>query len=102
MRARAIENQCFVLASAQIGQHNDKRASFGGSMIIDPWGNVLARCADCDNKVQINDSDIFDGGMFALADLDFCALTEIRKTMPVKKHTRFSAKKIPGPKLSND
>ena len=98
LRARAIENQCFVLASAQIGQHNDKRASFGGSMIIDPWGKVLARCADCDNKVQINDSDIFDSGVFALADLDFYDLTEIRKTMPVKKHTRFSAHKIPGPK----
>lgn len=95
LRARAIENQCFVLAAAQIGQHNDKRASFGGSMIIDPWGKVLARCADCDNKVQKGEREIFNVGVFALADLDFYDLTDIREKMPVKKHTRFSAHKIP-------
>lgn len=40
LRARAIENQCYVIAAAQAGQHNEKRASYGHSMIIDPWGEV--------------------------------------------------------------
>lgn len=42
VRARAIENQCFVIASAQWGQHNDKLSTFGHSLIIDPWGEILA------------------------------------------------------------
>lgn len=42
LRARAIETQTYVLASAQVGSHNDKRASYGHSMIVDPWGKVLA------------------------------------------------------------
>ncbi|CAG8596494.1 862_t:CDS:2 [Funneliformis caledonium] len=46
LRARAIENQCYVVASAQIGQHNEKRASYGHAMIVDPWGTVLARCSE--------------------------------------------------------
>ena len=43
LRARAIENQCYVVAAAQVGRHNDKRESWGESVIIDPWGTVLAR-----------------------------------------------------------
>lgn len=42
VRARAIENQCYVIASGQWGQHNDKLSTFGHSLIIDPWGEVLA------------------------------------------------------------
>lgn len=42
LRARAIENQCYVIASAQWGQHNEKLSTFGHSLIIDPWGEVLA------------------------------------------------------------
>jgi predicted amidohydrolase len=42
LRARAIENQCWVLAAAQSGRHNEKRASYGHSLIIDPWGKVCA------------------------------------------------------------
>ncbi|MGE3609924.1 MAG: carbon-nitrogen hydrolase family protein [Bacteriovoracaceae bacterium] len=42
VRARAIENQCYVVASAQWGQHNDKISTFGHSLIVDPWGEVLA------------------------------------------------------------
>ena len=39
--ARAIENQCYVLASAQYGQHNEKRKSYGHAIAIDPWGEVM-------------------------------------------------------------
>ena len=42
LRARAIESQCYVVAAAQAGRHNKKRESYGHSIIIDPWGKVLA------------------------------------------------------------
>lgn len=42
VRARAIENQCYVVASAQWGKHNEKLSTFGHSLIVDPWGEVLA------------------------------------------------------------
>jgi len=42
VRARAIENQCYVIASAQWGKHNDKLSTFGHSLIVDPWGEVIA------------------------------------------------------------
>ena len=43
LRARAIENQCYVIAAAQVGQHNEKRSSWGETTIIDPWGRVIAK-----------------------------------------------------------
>ena len=46
LRARAIENQCFVLAPAQCGRHSAERRSHGRSLIVDPWGLVLAQAAD--------------------------------------------------------
>jgi deaminated glutathione amidase len=44
LRARAIENQCWVIASAQSGKHENGRRTWGHSMIIDPWGEVIAQC----------------------------------------------------------
>ena len=41
VRARAIENQSYVVASAQWGKHNDKMSTFGHSLVVDPWGEVL-------------------------------------------------------------
>ena len=46
LRARAIENLSYVMAPAQFGKHNDKRATWGKAMIVDPWGGVVARCSD--------------------------------------------------------
>ncbi|MEA2309288.1 MAG: deaminated glutathione amidase, partial [Thermoleophilaceae bacterium] len=46
VRARAIENQAFVVAADQVGRSGDGKESFGGSMIVDPWGEVLARAPD--------------------------------------------------------
>ncbi|PVV01845.1 hypothetical protein BB560_003724 [Smittium megazygosporum] len=58
MRARAIETQTYVYASAQIGNHNHKRSSYGNSMIVDPWGTVIARCPldtnPCLSTAEIN------------------------------------------------
>ena len=42
LRARAIESQCYVVAAAQTGRHNAKRSSYGRTMIVDPWGTVVA------------------------------------------------------------
>ncbi|KAI8099935.1 carbon-nitrogen hydrolase [Halteromyces radiatus] len=76
LRARAIETQCYVIASAQIGQHNQKRISYGNSMIVDPWGTVLARCPDLTEPT------------LALASIDLDYLNKIRTEMPVMNHRR--------------
>ncbi len=75
LRARAIENQAFVLAAAQYGRHNQTRRSFGRSMIIDPWGVVLAT--------------VPDGEGIGLAELDFAALERIRRELPALRHRRL-------------
>lgn len=51
LRARAIENQCYVVAAAQVGQHNEKIQTFGHALIIDPWGTILADGGDSGEKV---------------------------------------------------
>ena len=68
VRARAIENQAFVVAADQIGIHPPDNESFGGSQIVDPWGEVLARQPDTEG--------------FVAADLDFERQDEVRATLP--------------------
>ncbi|XP_068219814.1 nitrilase and fragile histidine triad fusion protein NitFhit [Palaemon carinicauda] len=74
LRCRAIESQCYVIAAAQTGQHNEKRSSYGHSLIVDPWGKVL--------------SEISEGTGIAVADIDLGYVEKIRKEMPVVKHRR--------------
>jgi len=74
LQARAIENQCYVLASGQSGKHTDGRTTYGHSLIIDPWGKVL-------NRLE-------EGVGFISADLSLETLTEIRQRMPVLLHRR--------------
>ncbi|KAG9292947.1 hypothetical protein G9A89_016309 [Geosiphon pyriformis] len=76
LRARAIETQSYVIASAQFGQHNETRASFGNAMIIDPWGIIVARCSE---------SPISN---IALAKIDLERLRQVRRDMPVFEHRR--------------
>ena len=57
LRARAIEGQCFVIAPAQWGEHNEKISTYGHSMIIDPWGNILAN-AEEGEKLIVADIDL--------------------------------------------
>ena len=76
LRARAIETQCFVIAAAQAGRHNSKRESYGHSLIIDPWGRIIAELDD-PHATGI-----------AVADLDFEDMLEIRRRMPVEAHRR--------------
>ncbi len=74
LRARAIENGCFALAPDQVGLHLPGRDCFGNSMIVDPWGVVLARV----------DQDV---GLCA-ADLDLRRLDEVRAQIPSLQHRR--------------
>merc|ERR1719391_1395561 len=74
LRARAIESQCYVIAAAQTGQHNPKRSSYGHSMIVDPWGVVVAQCGE--------------GVGVATADIDLAYLDKVRVNMPVQQHRR--------------
>ena len=75
LRARAIECQCFVLAPAQCGEHSGDRASYGRSMIIDPWGLVIAQ-AGYEPTVL-------------LADCSDQALDRIRASIPLQAHRRL-------------
>jgi predicted amidohydrolase len=68
VRARAIENQAFVVAADQIGTHPPDKESFGGSMIVDPWGDVLAHAPDEE--------------CFIAANLDFARQDEVRDRLP--------------------
>ncbi|MDI3339396.1 MAG: carbon-nitrogen hydrolase family protein [Sphaerobacter sp.] len=68
LRARAIENQCFVVAAGQYGKHEPDVTCYGRSMIIDPWGTVLATAPD--------------GVGMAIADIDFAQLRRIRQQLP--------------------
>jgi deaminated glutathione amidase len=68
VRARAIENQAFVVAADQIGTHPPDKESFGVSMIVDPWGEVLARAPDEE--------------CFIAANLDFARQDEVRDKLP--------------------
>ena len=76
LRARAIENQAFVIAPDQGGQHSEKRQTWGHSMIVDPWGTVL--------------SQLETGPGVVLADLDLDWQQEIRTAMPIHQHKRFA------------
>jgi len=77
VRARAIENQCFVVAANQIGEHAPGKASGGRSLIVDPWGTVLATAPDAEG--------------FALAELDFARQEAIRARLPALEHRRPQA-----------
>ncbi|KAK4133915.1 carbon-nitrogen hydrolase [Trichocladium antarcticum] len=76
LRARAIETQSYVIAAAQAGRHNDKRVSYGHSMIVDPWGTVLAELGDSSNEPEI-----------ATAEIDHDLLRKIRLEMPLNRRT---------------
>ena len=67
LRARAIENQCFVVAAAQWGHHNDKIQTYGHSLVVDPWGDILL--------------DLGDGEKVGVVDLDFSKIDLIRHSV---------------------
>jgi predicted amidohydrolase len=75
IRARAIENQCYVLAPAQFGTNVHGFADYGNSMIVDPWGRVLARAADQEGVL--------------VAPLDMEYLERVRRELPSLSHARL-------------
>jgi predicted amidohydrolase len=77
LKARAIEGQCWVLAPGQSGRHDDGglRQSHGHSMILDPWGCVVAQAAD--------------GPGLALAEIDLSKVDSVRRSIPVSRHRRL-------------
>ncbi|MEP6477129.1 MAG: carbon-nitrogen hydrolase family protein [Actinomycetota bacterium] len=79
LRARAIENQCFVVAPAQwgaFGREGSNRRSHGHSMIVDPWGRVVVEAPE-------------EGDGVVTADLDLTELREIRTRLPALQHRRL-------------
>jgi len=74
LRARAVENQCYVIAAAQGGTHENGRRTWGHSMVIDPWGQVLA--------VQP------EGEGVVLAELDLERIAAVRTQLPALEHRR--------------
>ncbi|RSZ55608.1 carbon-nitrogen hydrolase family protein [Massilia atriviolacea] len=75
LRARAIENQCYVLASAQGGTHQNGRRTFGHSMLIDPWGEVKAVLDEGEGIVS--------------GTLDAAFLAGVRESLPALKHRKL-------------
>ena len=83
VRARAVENQYFVAAAAQFGETRPGRPSYGRSLIVDPWGIVLAQAPDEETVIA--------------AELDIARLHEIRKKLPSLKNRQADAYRWPSP-----
>ncbi len=77
LRARAVENGCFVIAPDQVGEHLPGRTCFGHSMVVDPWGDVLAERAE--------------GVGLCVADLDLARVDEVRAQVPSMQNRRPDA-----------
>jgi nitrilase len=75
LRARAVENQCYVIAAAQGGKHENGRRTWGHSMIVDPWGDVLAVQAE--------------GEGIAMAQADAARIASVRLQLPALEHRRI-------------
>lgn len=75
LRARAIENQAYVVAPAQWGRHSPGRRSYGRSLIVDPWGVVLAQAPEAEGVI--------------LAEIDHARLSRLRREMPCFRHRRL-------------
>lgn len=75
LRARAIENQCYVLASAQGGTHVNGRRTFGHSMLIDPWGEVKAVLREGEGVIH--------------GELDATFLSGVRESLPALRHRKL-------------
>ncbi|NWU93959.1 NIT1 amidase, partial [Upupa epops] len=74
LRARAIECQSYVVAAAQTGQNHERRMSYGHSLVVDPWGAVVAQCRE--------------GPGLCYAEIDLEYLHRVRREIPVSRHRR--------------
>jgi predicted amidohydrolase len=74
LRARAVENACFVIAAAQTGTHADGRATYGHSLVVDPWGEIML--------------DMGEAPGLGFAEIDTARVVEARSRIPVLAHRR--------------
>jgi predicted amidohydrolase len=74
LRARAVEAGVFVIAAAQSGAHQDGRATYGHSLVVDPWGEILL--------------DMGEGAGLATVDIDLGRVAEVRGRVPAISHRR--------------
>jgi predicted amidohydrolase len=89
LRARAIENQTFVMAAAQVGRHDNDRETWGHSMIIDPWGVVLSEFHDEYQPAKELAVAATKRVGLLIADLDLKKLTDLRIKFPALTHRRL-------------
>jgi nitrilase len=75
LKARAIENQCYVLAAAQGGTHANGRRTYGHSVLIDPWGSVMAELAEGEGVI--------------VGDVHHARIAEVRRELPALSHRRL-------------
>ena len=75
LRARAIENQCYVVAAGQVGDHDPGRSCHGRSMVVDPWGTIVAQASD--------------GVGVIVTDLDVDRVRRIRAELPSLANRRL-------------
>lgn len=80
LRARAIENACFVVAAAQTGEHEDGRSTYGHSLVIDPWGEILL--------------DMGEAPGLGFAELDLARIADVRARVPVIANRRPVAEAV--------
>lgn len=85
--ARAIENQCYVLAAAQYGRHNEKRESFGHSLAVDPWGRILADAGGYpQDEPASTSSEVEDPPSIVTCEIDLDFIESTRQRMPLDQH----------------
>jgi predicted amidohydrolase len=90
--ARAIESQCYMIAAAQVGKHNEKRQSYGHSLVYDPWGELLADAGGFDGvgmtgiqATSSDDSPVVTPSIVT-CEIDLNKIASVRESMPMQQH----------------
>ncbi|KAK5082735.1 Carbon-nitrogen hydrolase [Lithohypha guttulata] len=85
LRARAIETECYIVAAAQCGRHNEKRVSYGDSMVIDPKGRVVTRASKVEDEKS--EKEGARDPQLLTFEIDTEAVDDARKTIPLERRT---------------
>ena len=87
LKSRAIESQCYVIAAAQVGRHNEKRKSYGHSLAYDPWGELLVDAGGYDDDDFIDDEiSPVNVPSIVTCDIDLNLVQSVRERMPIQQH----------------
>lgn len=84
LRARAIETESYVFAAGQVGAHNEKRTSYGHSLVISPWGEVLAELGSSERKEDLGEAWEPE---IAVVDIDLENVERMRRELPLARRT---------------